>query len=161
MNDSKSLFYCIAELENCFDNFNELNPQYRYEDYWAIRPRCNLATSMTASICLKYFNYPVLATEIEGHTVAQTIFGCVDGLVGGIWFDHLYQIDNAREPDIKFNNWDPKHYTWWWKTKKEIVNVMCYGLPIKHYASLQNVDMNKNPKKLILSLDKLFKGVKV
>ena len=46
-------------------------------------------------------------------------------------------------------------------TKKEIVNVMCYGLPLKHYASLQNMDMNKNPKKLILSLDKLFKGVKV
>jgi len=38
---------------------------------------------------------------------------------------------------------------------------MCYGLPIKRYASLQNVDINKNPKKVILSLDKLFKGVKV
>ena len=41
---------------------------------------------------------------------------------------------------------------------------MCYGLSIKHYANLQNVDINKmseNPKKLILNLDKLFKGVKV
>ena len=161
MNDSKSLFNCIAELENCFDNFNELNPRYKYEGYWALSPRCELATSMASSIYLKYFTYPTLAIQTKDHTVLQTIFGCVDGTVGGIWFDHLYQIDDFREPDIKFNNWNPKFYTWWWETKKEIVNVTCYGLPIKHYASLQNVDMNKNPKKLILSLDKLFKGVKV
>ena len=161
MNDSKSLFNCIAELENCFDNFNELNPRSKYEGYWALSPRCELATSMASSIYLKYFTYPTLAIQTKDHTVLQTIFGCVDGTVGGIWFDHLYQIDDFREPDIKFNNWNPKFYTWWWETKKEIVNVMCYGLPIKHYASLQNVDMNKNPKKLILSLDKLFKGVKV
>tara|TARA_B100000519_G_C13857783_1_gene257408 strand:- start:17 stop:502 length:486 start_codon:yes stop_codon:yes gene_type:complete len=161
MNNSKALFDCVAELENCFNSFIGLNPGYKYEGYWALSPRCNLAAAITASICLKHFNYPVLATEIEGHTVAQTIFGCIDGKVGGIWFDHLYQIDDSREPDIKFNNWNPNYYTWWWKPKKEIVNVMCYGLSIKHYADLQNVDMNKNPKKVILSLNKLFKGVKV
>ena len=162
MDNSKALFECVAELENCFDNFNELNPRYKYEDYWALCPRCNLASSMVASICLKYFTYPVLATEIEGHTVAQTIFGCVDGLVGGIWFDHIYQTDKAREPDIKFNNWNLKYYNWWWKPKKEIVNVMCYGLPIGHYYRLQNIDANKNPKKSILKLNNLFnKGVKV
>ena len=164
MNNSKALFDCVAELENCFDNFNDLNPKVKYEDYWVLGPRCNLASSIAASICLKHFSYPVLATETEGHTVAQTIFGCVDGLVGGIWFDHTYQIDNFREPDVKFNNWTPYKYDRYWKRKKEIVNIMCYGLSIKHYASLQNVDINKmseNPKKLILNLDKLFKGVKV
>ena len=164
MNNKEALLNCVAELENCFDSFNELNPEYKYENYWALMPRCNAASGIAASICLKHFNYPVLAQEIEGHTVAQTIFGCVDGLVGGVWFDHIYQTDSPREPDIKFNNWNPKYYNWWWESKKEIVNVMCYGLNIEYYSSLQNVDinkMNKNPKKLILSLDKLFKGVKV
>ena len=164
MDNSKALFECVAELENCFDNFNELNPRYKYEDYWAVSPRCNLASGMTASICLKHFSHPVLATEIKGHTVAQTIFGCVDGLVGGIWFDHIYQTDSPREPDVKFNNWSLYRYSRYWEQKKEIVNIMCYGLHVKHYTSLQNVDINKinkNPKKIILILNKLFKGVKV
>lgn len=157
MNDTKALYQCIADLDRCFSSFVDLNPEAMYEDYWALSPQCTTASGMASSIYLKYFSYPILCFQTENHSVCQTIFGCIDGCVGGIWFDHIYQVDKYREPDIKFNNWNPKLYDWWWKSKKEINSVMCYGLHLTHYYDVHNRILDyKDSKKIILNLENLF-----
>lgn len=140
MNDTKALYDCVAELDECFSSFVELEPT-GFEDNLRPVDSCYLAAAMANAICLRYFSYPALHISNGKHGVAQTIFGCVDGFVGGIWFDHYWQIHPCREPDIKFDNWSNRRFSVHWKTERRINNVQC-TLPIKHYLTNRNSNLH-------------------
>ena len=147
MNDTRALYSCVSELDQCFSSFVELNPHCMYEDHPALSPNCELATAMTSAICSRYFSFPILHIKSPIHTVAQTVFGCVDGYVGGIWFDHRWQVDDTREPDVYFDSWSSVRYLKHWEMSYAITTAHC-TLPINHYLNgkepnLHITQMNK------------------